>query len=104
MLPPRSLTSCSSLPPEGAAAGQYVPEFEAQMNSLAPGQVGEPLVSRFGVHLIQVTERRSAKVSTREQREIVRGTLREKKFEEAYSAWAQEVRGRAYVEFREPPQ
>ena len=87
-----------------AAAGQYVSEFEAQMNSLAPGQVGEPLVSRFGVHLIQVMERRSAKVSTREQREIVRGTLREKKFEEAYSAWAQEVRGRAYVEFREPPQ
>ena len=87
-----------------ATAGQYVPEFEAQMNSLAPGQVGEPLVSRFGVHLIQVTERRSAKVSAREQREIVRGMLREKKFEEAYTTWAQEVRGRAYVEFREPPQ
>ncbi len=87
-----------------AAAGQYVPEFEAQMDSLAPGQVGDPLVSRFGVHLIQVMERRSVKLSAREQREIVRGTLREKKFEEAYSAWAQEVRGRAYVEFREPPQ
>lgn len=87
-----------------AAAGQYVPEFEAQMNSLAPGQVGDPLVSRFGVHLIQVMERRSAKLSPREQREIVRATLREKKFEEAYSAWAQEVRGRAYVEYREPPQ
>lgn len=87
-----------------AAAGQYVPEFEAQMNSLAPGQVGDPLVSRFGVHLIQVLERRSVKLSAREQREIVRGTLREKKFEEAYGAWAQEVRGRAYVEFREPPQ
>lgn len=87
-----------------AAAGQYVPEFEAQMNSLAPGQVGDPLVSRFGVHLIQVMERRSTKLSLREQRDIVRGTLREKKFEEAYGAWAQEVRGRAYVEFREPPQ
>jgi len=87
-----------------AAAGQFVPEFEAQMNSLEPGQVGDPLVSRFGVHLIQVMERRSAKLSLREQREVVRGMLREKKFEEAYSAWAQEVRGRAYVELREPPQ
>jgi peptidyl-prolyl cis-trans isomerase SurA len=74
------------------------------MNSLEPGQVGEPLVSRFGVHLIQVMERRSARLSLREQREVVRGMLREKKFEEAYSAWAQEVRGRAYVELREPPQ
>ena len=87
-----------------AAGGQFVPEFEALMNSLAPGQVGEPLVSRFGVHLIQVMERRNTVLSAREQRELVRGTLREKKYEEAYSAWAQEVRGRAYVEFREPPQ
>ena len=78
--------------------------WAGRMNSLAPGQVGDPLVSRFGVHLIQVLERRNAKLSPREQREIVRASLREKKFEEAYSAWAQEVRGRAYVEYREAPQ
>ena len=87
-----------------AGPGQFVPEFEERMNSLAPGQVGDPVVSRFGVHLIQVLERRNTKLSPREQREIVRASLREKKFEEAYSAWAQEVRGRAYVEYRDPPQ
>ncbi len=87
-----------------AGPGMFVPEFEARMNSLAPSQVGEPLVSRFGVHLIQVLERRNTKLSPREQREIARGLLREKKLEEAYAAWAQEVRGRAYVEYREPPQ
>lgn len=87
-----------------ASAGMFVPEFEESMNSLAPGQVGEPLVSRFGVHLIQVLERRNTALSPREQREVVRGMLREKKLEEAYTAWAQEVRGRAYVEYREPPQ
>lgn len=87
-----------------AGPGQFVPEFEERMNSLAPGQVGDPVVSRFGVHLIQVLERRDTKLSAREQRETVRAMLREKKFEEAYSAWAQEVRGRAYVEYREPPQ
>lgn len=87
-----------------AGPGQFVPEFEERMSSLAPGQVGDPLVSRFGVHLIQVLERRNTKLSPREQREIVRASLREKKFEEAYSAWAQEVRGRAYVEYRDPPQ
>lgn len=86
-----------------ASPGMFVPEFEASMNKLAPGEIGEPLVSRFGVHLIQVLERRDAKRSEREQREIVRGILREKKFEEAYVAWAQEVRGRAYVDYREAP-
>ncbi|MET0310550.1 MAG: peptidylprolyl isomerase, partial [Burkholderiaceae bacterium] len=84
--------------------GMFVPEFEDAMNALAPGQVSEPLVSRFGMHIIQLVERREAKLSDREQREIARGLVREKKLEEAYVTWAQEVRGRAYVEFRDPPQ
>lgn len=87
-----------------ANPGMFVPEFEQAMNGLAPGQVSEPLVSRFGVHLIQVMERRETKLSTRDQREMVRATLREKKQEDAYTLWAQEIRGRAYVEYREPPQ
>ncbi|MDO9361246.1 MAG: peptidylprolyl isomerase [Polaromonas sp.] len=87
-----------------SAPGMFVPEFEERLNSLAAGQVGDPLVSRYGVHLIQVMERRNSTLTPREQREVVRGTLREKKFEEAYATWAQEVRGRAYVEYREPPQ
>jgi peptidyl-prolyl cis-trans isomerase SurA len=35
---------------------------------------------------------------------VARNLVREKKLDEAYAQWAQEVRGRAYVEFREPPQ
>jgi peptidyl-prolyl cis-trans isomerase SurA len=84
--------------------GQFVPEFEEAMIKLAPGQISQPVVSRFGVHLIQLTERRESQLSPREQREIVRGLVREKKMEEAYLTWAQDVRARAYVEFREPPQ
>ncbi len=84
--------------------GMFVPEFEQVMNSLAPGQISQPLVSRFGVHLIQVMERREAQLSTREVRELAKTALREKKQEEAYALWAQDVRGRAYVEYREPPQ
>ena len=87
-----------------ANPGVFVPEFEQVMNSLAPGQISQPLVSRFGVHLIQVMERREAQLSTREMRELARAALREKKQEEAYAVWAQDVRGRAYVEYREPPQ
>ena len=84
--------------------GQFVPEFEEAMNRLAPGQVSDPVVSRFGVHLIQVVARRDAKLSQSEQREAARGVLREKKLEEAYETWAQELRTRAYVEYREAPQ
>ncbi|CAN7698855.1 peptidylprolyl isomerase [Variovorax sp. LjRoot290] len=84
--------------------GQFVPEFEEAMNRLAPGQVSDPVVSRFGVHLIQVVARRDAKLSQAEQREAARAVLREKKVEEAFETWAQEIRARAYVEYREPPQ
>ena len=74
------------------------------MDQLAPGQISEPLISRFGVHLIQLLERRTATLSAREQRELVRNMLREKKYDEVYANWAQEVRAKAYVELREAPQ
>ena len=84
--------------------GIFVPEFEDAVSDLQPGQLSEPVVSRFGVHLIQLMERRQATLSQREQRDIARNLLREKKVEEAYVEWIREVRGRAFVEMREPPQ
>ena len=74
------------------------------MNKLQPGQIADPMISRFGVHLIQVLERREAPVTERELRDMARNSLREKKFEETYLLWAQEVRGRAYVEYRDLPE
>lgn len=87
-----------------SSPGMFVPEFEEALNALAPGQIADPIVSRFGVHLIQLLERRQATMSPREQREVVRNLVRERKLDEAYAKWAQEVRGRAYVELRDPPQ
>ncbi|HSV35641.1 MAG TPA: peptidylprolyl isomerase [Ramlibacter sp.] len=87
-----------------ANPGLFVPEFEDVVNRLTPNQVSDPVISRFGVHLIQLLERRQATLSQREQRDLARNLVREKKLDEAYAQWAQDVRGRAYVEFREPPQ
>lgn len=87
-----------------ASPGQFVPEFEEAMNGLRPGELSYPLVSRFGVHLIRVDERRQMTLSDREQREIVRGLVREKKADQALQDWGQDLRSRAYVEYREAPQ
>ena len=87
-----------------AQAGQFVPEFEAAMGRLRPGEMSPPVVSRFGVHLIRVDERRQSTLSARDQREMVRGLVREQKINEALRTWVQDVRGRAYVEYREAPQ
>ena len=67
------------------------------------GDVVEECRMREGC-LIQLIERRQAALTPREQREVVRNLVRERKLDEAYVRWAQEVRGRAYVEYREPPQ
>lgn len=83
--------------------GNFVPEFEQAMSRLEPGAISDPVVSRFGVHLIQVLERRQVALDARQQRELARNVLREQKFEEAYAEWTRELRARAYVEMREPP-
>jgi peptidyl-prolyl cis-trans isomerase SurA len=83
--------------------GQFVPEFEQAMNGLRPGEMSQPLVSRFGVHLIRVEERREAALSQRDQREMARGLVREKKAGDALRNWIQDLRGQAFVEYREAP-
>ncbi len=84
--------------------GRYVPEFEAALEGLRPGEVSQPVVSRFGVHLIELIERREAKLTPREQREVAREAVRQKKMEEAYATWVREQRARAYVEYRDAVQ
>ena len=84
--------------------GTFVPEFEEAMNSLALNGISDPLVSRFGVHLIQVMERRDINLDVKQQREQARNVLREQKFDGAYLDWVRDLRGRAYIEMREAPQ
>jgi peptidyl-prolyl cis-trans isomerase SurA len=86
-----------------ASPGTMVPEFEEAMNALPLGGLSQPVVSRFGVHLIQVMQRRDVAVDPRQLREQARNALREQRFDDAYAEWARDLRGRAYVEMREPP-
>jgi peptidyl-prolyl cis-trans isomerase SurA len=84
--------------------GAFVPEFEQAMNELQPmGALSEPVVSRFGVHLIQVLERRDVALEPKQMRDLARDSLREQRFEQAYVDWVRELRSRAYVEMRESP-
>ena len=86
-----------------ASPGQFVPEFEEALDKVQLGSLSPPVVTRFGVHLIQALERRSVSVDPKDVREQVRSQLREAKFEPTYLEWAKDLRLRAYVEFREPP-
>jgi len=84
--------------------GAFVPEFEDAMNRLEINGISDPVVSRFGVHLIQVVDRRDVPVDVKQQREQARAALREQKYEDVHAEWLRELRSRAYIEMREPPQ
>ena len=84
--------------------GDTVPEFERAMDELKPGEISQPVKSPFGYHLIQVLERREVALDPKQLREQARNALREQRFEQAYLDWTKELRARAYVEMREPPQ
>ena len=83
--------------------GAFVPEFEEAMNRLTVGGLSQPVTTRFGVHLIEVVERREAMLDAKQVREQARLALREQKYEQAFNEWVKELRSRAYVEMREPP-
>ena len=78
-----------------------MPEFEEAMNVLPIGGISAPVLSRFGVHLIQVLERRTTEIEVKQLREQARTALREQKYDDAYKDWVKDLRARAFVELRE---
>lgn len=82
-------------------AGGFVPEFEEAMNALPLNGISAPVMSRFGVHLIQVLERRTVDVEMKQLRDQARAALREQKYDEAYQEWVKDLRAKAFIEVRE---
>lgn len=83
--------------------GDLVPEFEQAMNALAVGEISDPVVSRFGVHLIQVLDRKQEALTEGQVRSLVERAVRAQKQEQKLQKWVQRVRQKAFVEERGLP-
>jgi peptidyl-prolyl cis-trans isomerase SurA len=86
-----------------SSPGSFVPEFEAAMDKLPVGGLSGPVRSRFGVHLIQVIDRRETVIDPKQLREQATNALKEQKFEPAYKEWVADLRAKAFIEYRDPP-
>ncbi|MDH4133222.1 MAG: peptidylprolyl isomerase, partial [Gammaproteobacteria bacterium] len=83
-----------------ANPGVMVPEFEKAMNALKPGALSEPVITPFGVHLIQVLERRQRDVGPEREAANARSQIHARKADERYEQWLRQLRDDAYVEIR----
>jgi len=86
-----------------ASPGSFVPEFEEAMDKLPISGLSGPVRSRFGVHLIQVLDRRDTTVEPKQLREQATNALKEQKFEPAYAEWVADLRAKAFIEYRDAP-
>ncbi len=80
------------------SSGQLVGEIEKAMNKLKPGETSQPIQSRFGIHLLQVIEKRQKDMGKQRRRMGVRQQIHARKSEEKLQQWLLELRSQAYIE------
>jgi peptidyl-prolyl cis-trans isomerase C len=75
--------------------GQMVPEFEAAAFSQKTGEVGDVVETKFGYHLIKITEHKeSVPLSPEKVRQVVQKEMGK----QAYDAYLAELRNKAKIE------
>jgi peptidyl-prolyl cis-trans isomerase SurA len=79
--------------------GQMVPEFEKAMNALKPNELSEPVRTPFGLHLIQVLDRRNHDITEERVVAAARQQIHARKADERYEQWARQLRDEAFVEY-----
>lgn len=80
--------------------GAMVPNFEKVMNESAIGALAAPFKTRFGWHILEVTERRQKDMSNEIRRNQARNLIRRRKYQDELAVWLRDIRQNAYVDLR----
>jgi len=78
--------------------GELTGSFEDAMNKLDIGELSESVLSPFGLHLIQVLDRREQNMGKEVTRGRARAQLVAEKSKESYEEWLRRLRDESYVE------
>jgi peptidyl-prolyl cis-trans isomerase SurA len=83
--------------------GTTVREYEEAANQLKDGEMGFPIRSQFGWHLIEVTGRRTIDETEQNKRNKIKSQLLEQKQSEVFDLWKRRLRDEAYIVFPGQP-
>jgi len=81
-------------------ADTYGPDFGAQLAGMQDGQVSQPFKTQAGWHIVQRMGTRQANATDENRRAQVRESIGQRKLEESWSRYLQQLRGEAYVDLR----
>jgi peptidyl-prolyl cis-trans isomerase SurA len=82
------------------ATDAYGPQFGQAVNGISDGGISAPFRSDAGWHIVQRVASRQTNVADENRRSQVRETIGRRKLEEEYNRFLQELRGEAFVDFR----
>jgi len=80
--------------------GTFVPEFEEVANNLEIGKLSEPFRSRFGWHVLEVTDRRTYDNTEDLKESGCVQRVRANKYTNESELWARRIRDEAFVDTR----
>ena len=83
--------------------GSMVPPFEQAYQKLALGEVSNPIATQYGIHIIEVLDRREKNITDQVMRSRADQVLRRQRAEREFEQWVRELKEQAYVEYVSEP-
>lgn len=79
----------------------FVPEFKFRVDTMEPGTISDPFRTEHGWHVVEVLDRRVQDMTEQHLENKARQILYNRKYQEELDIWLQEIRAKAYIEFKE---
>ncbi|HEV7166077.1 MAG TPA: peptidylprolyl isomerase [Gammaproteobacteria bacterium] len=79
--------------------GATVPEFDAAMAKLQPGEVSAPFQTQFGWHIVQVLGRRQAEQTDESRKNAAYQAIYNRKSEDVIQHWLGQMKDAAFIEY-----